>query len=98
MKPTMKSGLPVWELSVHAAERNGNGYIPKSAKYHCFSNGHSLCKRYCQDTDEYEVDIEVDIESGEILSRPEIACKVCFERWKILAEPPIKGGFSFCQR
>lgn len=78
MKPTMKIGIPVWELPVHAAERTGNGYIPKSAKYHCFCNGHSLCKRYCQDTDEYEVDIE----SGEILSRPEIACKVCFERWK----------------
>lgn len=70
--------LPVWQLPVLSeTSSNANAYIPKTAKYHCFVEGVSLCKRHAQDTDYYETGIE----SGEILRRPEIACKQCRKTW-----------------
>lgn len=71
--------LPVWQLPApNETTASANAYIPSSAKYHCFVGGESLCKRHAQDTDYYELGID----SGEILSRSEIACKICFARWK----------------
>lgn len=52
--------------------------IAYNAKYHCFNNNKSLCGKYSQDNDYFETDIESD----EILKRPEIACKKCFNKWK----------------
>ena len=70
--------LPVWQLPVMSETgASANAYIPKTAKYHCFIDNASLCKRYTQDTDYYETGIE----SGEILRRPEIACKKCRKMW-----------------
>lgn len=68
--------LPVWQLPIRS-EISANAYIPATAKYHCFIKNVSLCKRYAQDTDYYETGIE----SGEILRRPEIACKKCRKMW-----------------
>lgn len=70
--------LPVWQLPPPSeARKNADAYIPKTVKYHCFIENVSLCKRYAQDTDYYETGIE----SGEILRRPEIACKKCRKMW-----------------
>ena len=59
-----------------------------NAKYHCFvsdkeiENGinHievSLCGRHRQKLGYYE-----NIESGQVLQFPAVACKKCFEKWK----------------
>lgn len=78
-KHTMKSGYPVWQLPVKDNPLNSTGYfITNNAKYHCFSSGTSLCGKYWQDTDYFETDIE----SGEILSNPSLACKTCYRKWK----------------
>lgn len=70
--------LPVWQLPIMSETTTPEtAYIQKTAKYHCFVEHASLCKRYIQDTDYYETGIE----SGEILRRPEIACKKCREMW-----------------
>lgn len=70
--------LLVWQLPVMSETgASANAYIPKTAKYHCFIDNASLCKRYTQDTDYYETGIE----SGEILRKPEIACKKCRKMW-----------------
>lgn len=72
------NNLPVWQLPIMSETiTSANAYIQKTAKYHCFVDNTSLCKRYTQDTSYYEVKIE----SGEILRRPEIACKRCQEIW-----------------
>lgn len=70
--------LPVWQLPVGSeTAKSENAYIPPTAKYHCFVEDTSLCKKYNQDTSYYETGIE----SGEILRRPEIACKRCRKIW-----------------
>ncbi len=70
--------LPVWQLPIMSeTSTSANAYIRKTAKYHCFVENTSLCKGHTQDTDYYETGIE----SGEILRRPEIACKRCREIW-----------------
>lgn len=69
---------PVWQLPIMSGtSTSANAYIQKTAKYHCFIENKSLCKRYTQDTDYYETGIE----SGEILRRPDIACKKCRGIW-----------------
>lgn len=78
------NNLPVWQLPVMSETSvSANAYIPATAKYHCFVDDASLCKRYAQDTRHYEVGIE----SGEILRRPEIACKRCRKMWLRLYVP-----------
>lgn len=78
------SDLPVWQLpAVNRTESSANAYIPKTAKFHCFVESVSLCKRHAQDTEFYETGIE----SGEILRRPDIACKRCREMWLRLYVP-----------
>lgn len=72
-KYSMKSGLPVWQLPVTDKER-----VDMRAKCHCFENGHSLCKRYIQDTDYYELDVDLE----EIFKNPKVVCKKCFTLWK----------------
>ena len=70
--------LPVWQLPIMSeTTTSANAYIQKTAKYHCFIDNASLCKRYTKDTDYYETGSE----SGEILCRPEIACKKCRKMW-----------------
>ena len=71
---------PVWQLPVNGAERTGNAYISMRAKYHCFVDNGTLCGKYFQDTSYY--DHGITIESGEVLSRPNIACSRCFKKWK----------------
>lgn len=79
MEVILINDIPVWQLPApNETTMSANAYIPKTAKYHCFVRGDSLCRRHAQDTDYYELGIE----SGEILSRPEIACKRCFAVWK----------------
>ena len=73
------SDNPAWQLPApNETTMSSNAYIPASAKYHCFVDNTSLCKRYSQDTSYYELGIE----SGEILSNPEWACKRCLAKWK----------------
>lgn len=68
----------VWQLPVSSeTSKSANAYIPKTAKYHCFVEDTSLCKKYTQDTDYYETGVE----SGEILRCPDIACKKCRKIW-----------------
>lgn len=78
IKPTTTSGFPVWQLPVKEDLINGKpDYVDSRTKFHCFVEGTSLCKKYFQVTDFYETEIE----SGEIATRPEIACKTCRDRW-----------------
>lgn len=66
-----------WELYVNENRAYGKE-IPDNAKYHCFVDNKSLCGKYYQKYGDYETSIE----SGEILSNPQFACKVCYKRWK----------------
>lgn len=70
------NNIPVWQLPVNE-NSSANSYISSNVKYHCFVNKHSLCGKYTQDTDYYETGIE----SGEIASNPQFACKVCRNKW-----------------
>lgn len=73
------SDKPEWQLPAPSETTRGeNAYIPKSAKYHCFIDGVSVCGRYTQDVVFYDA---LGIESGEILRNPDIACKRCCEIW-----------------
>lgn len=65
-----------WELYVNENRAVGKE-ISNNAKYHCFVDGDSLCGKYYQKYGDYETDIE----SGQILMFPHIACKKCYERW-----------------
>ena len=67
---------PVWQLPV-SENCDGDDGIHPNAKYHCFVDKESLCSKYMQDTDFYETDIE----SGEIVSNPQISCKICRRKW-----------------
>lgn len=70
---------PLWQLPAPSETTQGaNAYIPASAKYHCFVGKESLCKRHAQKTEFYS---EIEIESGEVLRNPDIACKRCREVW-----------------
>jgi len=82
---------PVWQLPAPNENTvSGNTLIPASAKYHCFENHKSLCKRHAQDTDYYELGIE----SGEILRNPQLACKRCREKWIKKYLPELEEGRS----
>ena len=83
MKYSVESGFPVWQLHVKQNNKTDHDWIHPNAKYHCFCSGKSLCEKYGQDTDYFETDIS----SGEILSRPDIACKICYRRWKKEFQP-----------
>lgn len=73
-----------WQLPVIQSNLTSHDWIHPNAKYHCFDPqpfsmfDKSLCGKYSQDTSYFETGIE----SCEIASRPEIACKVCFKKWK----------------
>lgn len=69
--------LPVWQLPDTTERGSEDAEISPKVKYHCFVEDESLCKKYSQDTDFYETGIE----SGEILSNPNIACKRCRQLW-----------------
>lgn len=69
---------PLWQLPAPPQSGNANAYIPASAKYHCFVESKSLCRRHAQDEDFYS---ELGVESGEVLRNPDIACKRCQEIW-----------------
>lgn len=70
---------PVWQLIVCESDNYGGAFVPKAAKYHCFTDNVSLCGRYAQDTAAYDDGITVI--SGAILHDPTIACKRCRDRW-----------------
>jgi hypothetical protein len=63
----MIGGQVVWQIPLSIVSRG---------KYHCFDEGISLCCKYQQVAENYE------IPSGEILSNPHFACQVCYQRWK----------------
>jgi hypothetical protein len=67
----------VWQLPVKQSNITDHDWIHPKAKYHCFVQNQSLCNKYVQDTDYFETDIE----RGEIIMRPEIACKICRAKW-----------------
>lgn len=66
---------PVWQLLV-----NSEGFVPGSAKYHCFVDDQSMCGRVCQNTAFY--DDGITCSSSEILDRPMLVCKRCLAKWK----------------
>jgi len=66
-----------WALPINQDKELGKE-IAHNAKYHCYDDNKSLCGKYNQDNDFFETDIN----SGEILNKPDIACKICFNKWK----------------
>jgi hypothetical protein len=79
---------PVWQLPAPSeTSQSANGYIPASAKYHCFVDNKSLCNKYAQDTNYYDLGIE----SGAILQNPHFACKRCRLKWIKRYLPDIEG-------
>lgn len=67
-----------WFLYVKQSRVTGEYYVHQKAKYHYFEGDRSFCGEYFMDTDYFETNVE----SGEVESRPEIACKKCFKKWK----------------
>jgi len=75
----MNNGV-VWALPINENKE----YISSNVKYHCFEdiNGtdnasKSMCGKYIRHDKS-----ETEIESGEILSNPQFACKVCYRKWR----------------
>ena len=67
---------PMWAIPTKDSSGTKLFKVLSRVKYHCFEDGVSLCSKYKEpDSSEYE------IESGEILSRPDIACAICRQRW-----------------
>ena len=66
---------PVWQLLV-----NQEGYVPGSAKYHCYVDDRSLCGRSYQVTTDF--DDGITCESAAIVERPHLTCKRCLTKWK----------------
>lgn len=62
----------IWALPINENKE----YISSNVKYHCFDDGISMCGKYFR----HGVS-DTEIESGEILSNPQFACKRCYERW-----------------
>ena len=78
-KNTIKSNLPVWQLPVKERLVEGKpDYVHPLARVHCFVGGESLCKKYYQDTDFFETDVDI----GTISKHPEHACQICLRRWR----------------
>lgn len=71
---------PVWQLPVFEDGFSGSNYVPMKAKYHCFVNGVSLCKKYHQITDVY--DSGITVEGDDVAHSPGIVCKRCLTLWK----------------
>lgn len=64
----------VWALPVVDGKE-----ITNRSKYHCFDiDNLSMCGQYEQNNDIFETNID----SGEILSNPQLACKVCYKKWR----------------
>lgn len=79
MKNDMDSMMPVWQLPVRERVVQGKpDWVHPLVKYHCFVGGKSMCGKYEQDTDFFETDIE----SGQILMFPAVACQKCLKKWK----------------
>ena len=71
---------PVWQLPVNGAERTGNAYISRKAKFHCFVDNITLCGKYHQNTQNY--DDGITLESCSIVELPQFACRKCLNLWK----------------
>ena len=69
-----------WMLPVKQSNITDHDWIHPKAKYHCFFNDTSLCEKYQQDQDYFETDIDY----RRIVKEPELACKKCYEIWKML--------------
>lgn len=77
-----------WLLPTHESRTINEEIVKHNAKYHCFIDKKygeepgvqhsvkSLCGRHRQIVGYYE-----EIESGEIASRPDIACPMCRKKW-----------------
>lgn len=66
-------GEVIWALPINENKE----YIASNVKYHCYDDGKSLCGKYTRHGSS-----ETEIESGEILSNPQLACKCCYGKWK----------------
>lgn len=78
-----------WQLPVLNRMMINEQYIKHNAKYHYYEYeeqdrpgilpiGTSVCGRHIQSVNDFE-----SIESDQILQFPAIACKKCFEKWKM---------------
>lgn len=77
---------PSWRLPRNYRDR----FMDSRIRYHCFIDGASLCGKYKEGL----ADTQPDIESGEILVNPQLACTKCRELWIKLFLPGVfKGGF-----
>lgn len=70
----------IWALPINENKE----YISSNVKYHCFEDlegayntSESICRKYSRHGES-----ETEIESGEILSNPQFACKICYRKWK----------------
>lgn len=77
-----------WLLPTYESKVTNDEVVHHNAKYHCFISeedkrnnisviGTSLCGRHRQELEYYE-----QIESGQVLQFPYVACKKCFGKWK----------------
>ena len=67
---------PTWAIPTQRSTDERIFKVLSRVKYHYFEDGTSMCGRYQQPADP-----EYEIESGEVLSRPDIACCICRKRW-----------------
>ena len=80
---TDDKGCPLgykWMLPVKQSNITDHDWIHPKAKYHCFFKDTSLCEKYQQDQNYFETDIDY----RRIEKEPELACKKCYQIWKML--------------
>ncbi|MFA1782353.1 hypothetical protein ACDX77_18950 [Bacillus velezensis] len=66
----------VWQLPVIQSDKTDHNWIPPKAKYHAFIDNKSVCGKYGQNTDYFEIGIE----ESELMTNKDRACKVCLKK------------------
>ncbi|MGG3102038.1 hypothetical protein ABEP12_01920 [Bacillus velezensis] len=65
-----------WQLPVIQSNKTDHNRIHPKAKYHAYINNESVCGKYDQNTDYFEIGIE----ESELMTNKDRACKVCLKK------------------
>ncbi|MGY0106808.1 hypothetical protein [Bacillus velezensis] len=65
-----------WQLPVIQSNKTDHNWIHPKAKYHAYINNESVCGKYGQNTDYFEIGIK----ESDLMANKELACKVCLKK------------------
>ncbi|MFR7272476.1 hypothetical protein ACLVL5_06250 [Streptococcus pneumoniae] len=66
----------VWQLPLVKSDTKGHDRASSAAKYHAFVDNVSLCGKFSQQTEEFDIEVfEI-----QIVAMPELACKRCLKK------------------